>query len=79
MIFGNICGADMAAGTEELYKGNHMPSQLLSTNPLGGIFGASWLFLLVQEAISEFYRFIWNLFYAEYMIFPFIWAFVTIL
>ncbi|CAN1144291.1 Homogentisate solanesyltransferase, chloroplastic [Linum perenne] len=28
--------------------------------------------LFVQEAISEFYRFIWNLFYAEYMIFPFI-------
>ncbi|CAN1144294.1 Homogentisate solanesyltransferase, chloroplastic [Linum perenne] len=25
-----------------------------------------------KEAISEFYRFIWNLFYAEYMIFPFI-------
>ncbi|XP_059463197.1 homogentisate solanesyltransferase, chloroplastic-like [Corylus avellana] len=25
-----------------------------------------------QEAISRFYRFIWNLFYAEYIIFPFI-------
>ncbi|KAF5737377.1 homogentisate solanesyltransferase chloroplastic [Tripterygium wilfordii] len=25
-----------------------------------------------KEAISEFYRFIWNLFYAEYIIFPFI-------
>ncbi|KAK2647369.1 hypothetical protein Ddye_014858 [Dipteronia dyeriana] len=25
-----------------------------------------------KEAISEFYRFIWNLFYAEYVIFPFI-------
>lgn len=28
--------------------------------------------LLLQEAISAFYRFIWNLFYAEYIIFPFI-------
>ncbi|KAK6149259.1 hypothetical protein DH2020_016784 [Rehmannia glutinosa] len=25
-----------------------------------------------KEAISEFYRFIWNLFYAEYILFPFI-------
>ncbi|KAL3813228.1 hypothetical protein ACJIZ3_014496 [Penstemon smallii] len=25
-----------------------------------------------QEAISEFYRFIWNLFYAEYILFPFL-------
>lgn len=27
-------------------------------------------FAILQEAISGFYRFIWNLFYAEYMIFP---------
>ncbi|KAB1222440.1 Homogentisate phytyltransferase 2, chloroplastic [Morella rubra] len=30
------------------------------------------LILIFQEAISGFYRFIWNLFYAEYLIFPFI-------
>ncbi|GMP87130.1 hypothetical protein CsSME_00039645 [Camellia sinensis var. sinensis] len=29
------------------------------------------LSLIFQEAISEFYRFIWNLFYAEYAMFPF--------
>ncbi|MBA0800608.1 hypothetical protein Gohar_011032 [Gossypium harknessii] len=28
--------------------------------------------LIFQEAISGFYRFIWNLFYAEYAIFPFV-------
>ena len=27
---------------------------------------------ILQEAISDFYRFIWNLFYVEYIIFPFI-------
>lgn len=27
---------------------------------------------MMQDAISGFYRFIWNLFYAEYAIFPFI-------
>ena len=27
---------------------------------------------IVQEALARFYRFIWNLFYAEYIIYPFI-------
>jgi len=27
---------------------------------------------LLQEAISGYYRFIWNLFYAEYLLFPFL-------
>lgn len=31
---------------------------------------------ILQEAIAEYYRFIWNLFYAEYIIFPFIWRFI---
>ncbi|MBA0558305.1 hypothetical protein Golob_015330 [Gossypium lobatum] len=31
-----------------------------------------YLIEILQEAISGFYRFIWNLFYAEYAIFPFV-------
>lgn len=29
-------------------------------------------FICLQDAISQYYRFIWNLFYAEYIFFPLI-------
>ncbi|MBA0878534.1 hypothetical protein Goshw_004043 [Gossypium schwendimanii] len=44
-------------------------SGLLLVNYVAAVLAAIYM---PQEAISGFYRFIWNLFYAEYAIFPFV-------
>ncbi|MFQ6660500.1 hypothetical protein Gotur_029002 [Gossypium turneri] len=63
-----LIGSDMGVGTSKLQKGN---AYLLGARDFGQHL-ILYLIEILQEAISGFYRFIWNLFYAEYAIFPFV-------
>ncbi|KAB5552891.1 hypothetical protein DKX38_010202 [Salix brachista] len=58
---------DVGVGTSKLHK-----VKISQPNHAYRVNSVQLLESLQLEAISGFYRFIWNLFYAEYIIFPFI-------